>query len=109
MASINITDRPSSLRNRTPKKFAKKKVNIPKRKVAKHNPRIQKPGFKKTEKVPKSNDVKGKYFFRHELRHWKRNYPKYLEGLKVKKTQGNVLLHFIHELKLNYVDNSDDS
>ena len=63
MASVNISDRPSSSRNQSENKFAKKKVNIPKRKVAKRNLKIQKPGLKKIGKVLKSDDVKGKYFF----------------------------------------------
>ena len=71
--------------------------------------RIQKPSFKKIRKLLKLNDVKGKCFFCHEPRHWKRNCLKYLEGLKVKKTQGNVPLHSIYVLELNYVDISDDS
>ena len=91
------------------KKFAKRKVNEPERKAAKYNPKIQKPSFKKTGKLSKPNNVKGKCFFCHKLGHWKRNYLKYLEGLKAKKTQGNVPLHSIHVLEFNYVDNSDDS
>ena len=69
MSSVNISDKPSSLKNRYVKKFAKRKVGAPKRKATKHNLRIQKPGFKKTEKLPKPNDVKGKYFFCHEPGH----------------------------------------
>ena len=69
MALVNIFDRPSSLRNQSVKKFAKKKVNASKRKVAKHNPKIQKPSFKKNGKFLKPNDVKGKCFFFHELGH----------------------------------------
>ena len=109
MASVNISDRPSSLRNQSEKKFAKRKVNAPKRKVAQHNLRIEMPSFNKTGKLLKPNDVKRKCFFCNELGYWKRNCPKYLEGLKVKKAQGNVPLHSIHVLKLNYVDNSDNS
>ena len=69
MASVNISDRPSSLRNQSGKKFTKRKVNAPKRKVVKQNLRIQKPSFKKTGKLLKLNDVKGKCFFCHEPRH----------------------------------------
>ena len=65
MASVNISDRPSSLRNQSRKKFVKRKLNIPKIKVAKHNPKIQKLGFKKTRRVLNSSDVKGKCFFYH--------------------------------------------
>ena len=96
MASVNISDRPSSSRNQSRKKFAKRKVDAPKRKATKHNSKIQKPSFKKIGKLLKPNDVKGKCFFCHELGHWKRNYPKYLEGLKAKKPQGNVPLHSIY-------------
>ena len=86
-----------------------RKVNAPKRKAAKHSPRIQKPSFKKIGKLPKPSNVKEKCFSCHAPRHCKRNCPKYLEGLKVKKTQSNVPLHSINILELNYVDNSDDS
>ena len=65
MASVNITDKPSSSRNRSVKKFAKRKVGAPKRKAAKHNRKVQKASFKKTRKFLKSNDIKGKYFFYH--------------------------------------------
>ena len=109
MASIKFSDGPSSSRNQFRKKFAKRKVNAPKRKAAKYNPKIQKPSFKKIGKLSKPSNVKRKCFFYHELGHWKRNYPKYLEGLKAKKTQGNVPLHSIHVLELNYVNNSNDS
>ena len=81
MASVNIFDRSSSSRNQSRKKFAKRKINEPKRKAAKHNSKIQKPSFKKIRKLPKLNDVKEKCFFCYEPRHSKRNCPKYLEGL----------------------------
>ena len=32
----------------------------------------------------------------------------YFEGLKANKSQGNALLHSIHVLELNYVDNFDE-
>ena len=70
MASINISDRPSSSRNQSGKKFAKRKVNALKRKAVKYNLKLQKPSFKKIGKLPKPNDVKGKCFFYHELGHW---------------------------------------
>ena len=60
MASVNISDRPSSSRNQSGKEFAKRKVNAPKGKVAKNNPKIQKPSFKKTGKLWKPNDVNKK-------------------------------------------------
>ena len=65
--------------------------------------------LRKLGKFQKSNDVKRKYFFCHEPGHWKGNYPKYLEGLKAKKTQGNIALDSIYVLELNYIDNFDDS
>ena len=105
MASINIADRPSSSRNRAPKKFAKKKGG----RAAKTETKVRKPVFKKNVKLPKLKDAEGKCFYCHEQGHWKRNCPKYLEVLKAKKDQGNVPLHFIHVLELNYIDNSDDS
>ena len=82
MASINITDRPSSSRNYTPKKFTKKKGG----KAAKTETKVRKPVFKKNGKLPKLKDAKRKCFHCREQGHWKRNYPKYLEELKVKKT-----------------------
>ena len=54
-------------------------------------------------------DAKEKCFYYHLEGYWKRNYPKYLEELKAKKTQGNVPAKFLHVLKLNYVDNSTNS
>ena len=47
MASINIIDRPSSLRNHTLKKFAKKKGG----KAARSEKKVQKPVFKKNWKL----------------------------------------------------------
>ena len=44
--------------NQFVKKFAKRKVNAPKRKDAKHNSKIQKLSFKKIGKLLKPNDVK---------------------------------------------------
>ena len=105
MASVNIADRPSSSKNRAPKKFTKKNGG----RTAKVENKVRKPVFKKNVKLLKLKDVKGKCFHCHKQGHWKRNFPKYLEGLKAKKDQGNVPLHFIHVLELNYVDNSDDS
>ena len=40
MASVNIIDRPSFLKSRSVKKFAKRKVSAPKRKATKHNPKV---------------------------------------------------------------------
>ena len=34
---------------------------------------------------PKAAKAKGKYFHCHAEGHWRRNYPKYLESLKIKK------------------------
>ena len=105
MALINIADRPSSSRNRASKKFSKKKGG----RAAKTENKVRKPVFKKNVKLPKLPNVKEKYFNYHEQGHWKRNCPKYLEGLKAKKDLGNVPLQLIHVLELNYIDNSDDS
>ena len=58
MASVNIFDRPSSSKNQSVKKFAKRKVSAPKRKVAKYNLKIQKLNLKKTRKLSKPNDIK---------------------------------------------------
>ena len=65
MASINITDRPNSSRNRTPKKFAKKKGG----KIAKTDTKIRKPIFKKNGKLPKLKDAEEKCFHYHEQGH----------------------------------------
>ena len=89
IASINISDRPSSLRSHTPKKFPKKKGG----RVAKTDTKVQKPIFKKDAKLLKLKDAKGKCFHCQEQGHWKRNSPKYLEELKGKKNQGNVPLN----------------
>ena len=105
MASINSTDRASSLKNCAPKKFAKKKVG----RTAKTEIKVWKPIFKKNVELLKLKDAKEKCFYCHEQGYWKKNYPKYLEELKVKKDQGNVPLHFIHVLELNYIDNSNYS
>ena len=58
MMSINIADRPNSSRNHTPKKFAKKKGGN----AARSETKVQKPVFKKNEKLPKLKDTKEKYF-----------------------------------------------
>ena len=97
MASVNIADRASSSKNRAPKKFAKKKGGKP----AKTENKVRKTVFKRNAKVPKIKDAKGRCFHCYELGHWKRNCPKYLEGLKTKKDQGNAPLQFIHVLELN--------
>ena len=81
MTSINITDKPSSSRNCAPKKFPKQKGG----KAAKTETKVRKPIFKKNVKLSKLKYTKGKCFYCHEQGHWKRNCPKYLEGLKAKK------------------------
>ena len=58
MASINIADRPSSLRNPTPKNFAKKKGG----KAAKTETKVRKPVFKKNGKLLKLKGTEGKCF-----------------------------------------------
>ena len=65
MAFINIAERPSSLRSRTRKKFAKKKGG----KAAKTETKVQKPIFKKNMKLSKLNDGKEKCFYCHEQGH----------------------------------------
>ena len=62
MASVNITDRPSSSKNRAPKKFAKKKGG--RMTMAKN--KVRKPIFKKNIKLPKLKDAKEKCFHSHE-------------------------------------------
>ena len=62
MASINIADRPSSSKNRAPKKFAKKKGG----RTAKAKNKVRKPIFKKNVKLQKLKDAKGKCFHCHE-------------------------------------------
>ena len=56
--SINITDRPSSSRNCTPKKFAKKKGG----KAAKLETKVRKPVFKKKWETSKAQECKQKVF-----------------------------------------------
>ena len=58
MVSINITDRPSSSRNCTPKKFAKKKGG----KAAKLETKVRKPVFKKKWETSKAQACKRKVF-----------------------------------------------
>ena len=58
MASINITDRPSSSKSRASKKFAKKKGG----KAAKIETKVRKSVFKKNVKLLKLKDTKGKCF-----------------------------------------------
>ena len=101
MASVNISDRPLSSKNQSMKKFAKRKVSVPKRKVAKHNSKIQKPSFKKTEKLLKPNDVKGKCFYCDEQCYWKRNYPLYFAELK--KKEDNVPISQLDVLEANFI------
>ena len=62
MAFVNITDRASSLKNRTPKKFAKKNGS----KTAKVENKVRKQVFKKNVKLPKLKDAKRKCFHCHE-------------------------------------------
>ena len=62
MTSINITDRPNSSRNRTSKKFAKKKGG----KATKTETKVRNPIFKKNEKLPKLKDAKRKCFHYQE-------------------------------------------
>ena len=65
MASINIADRPSSLKGRISRRFDKKKGGRP----AKIENKVRKPIFKRNAKVPKLKDAKGKCFNCHELGH----------------------------------------
>ena len=58
MASVNIADKPSSLKSRALKRFVKKKGG----RTAKVENKVRKPIFKKNAKLPKLKDAKGKCF-----------------------------------------------